>query len=746
MADVIPNVVISMPSQLFTLARKFQAVSNGKIFIGKIDSDPTIPENQIQVYLENEDGTTVPVPQPLIINQAGYPVYNGQIAKFVTVQGHSMAVYDSYGAQQFYYPNVLKYDPDQFEQRFREELKSNLGAEMIGTESGKTVQESLIDLNNKNGLSLSNVRIIKELPVRPEKEFKDLVVTYSYADVYPQGMYMHGNDIFINNTAYGDNAKNNWDWIYVYDRNSYELKSVFSAGNNNAEGLVIYEHDGIRYLFILERWSQHGSGQTGVYQLPDDLSSINMKRLSPIKIHDTHQYYQIGGNNNKLVIQVNYGDSAADTPQRKSRYVYYDAVDMITSDNPKSIGSYSLDPNLVKVGKLQGVGMTDTGLLHHGGGYYYQPNYPVNQNTMYALHKSTQTGDIIESVSCRADEVIEILRPHLKVSPKRLEAQGAICFNEKIYTINLLGSASPIDEFAGGLVILEHNLSSNEEGVLKLSNAAYPLGAFDHGNDVNIQVQSVSVDRSQNKRINKLKDILDVMVRDGVNSYAFYNNFAPLVTDLNDNELPPEASISITNNSSISFVIDIKGKLINYTLHVKRDKDGNYTQMYSTVVELGFTNLRPEFASKPHKIQGVDGSVREDIYTNSDGRSAAFRFYSADKSSTCGSIIVDGAAKKTDYLTTSDMRLKFTHGVDKYIPDLISEAVSDGAAQYAAFKSNPENIYPMCMAQILHKYFPEAVHVGDSTPENPWMVDASKLVPALMIAIAQLNGEIKKKG
>ncbi|HGP5998396.1 TPA: phage head-binding domain-containing protein, partial [Vibrio cholerae O1] len=114
MSDIIPNVVVSMPSQLFTLARKFQAASNGKVFIGKIDTDPTIPENQIQVYLENEDGTHVPASQPLIINQAGYPVYNGQIAKFVTVQGHSMAVYDSYGAQQFYFPNILKYDPDQF--------------------------------------------------------------------------------------------------------------------------------------------------------------------------------------------------------------------------------------------------------------------------------------------------------------------------------------------------------------------------------------------------------------------------------------------------------------------------------------------------------------------------------------------------------------------------------------------------------------------------------------------------------
>ncbi|HFO3226161.1 TPA: phage head-binding domain-containing protein [Escherichia coli] len=107
------NVVVSMPSQLFTMARSFKAVANGEIYIGKIDTDPVNPENRIQVYVENEDGSHVPVSQPIIINAAGYPVYNGQIAKFVTVQGHSMAVYDAYGSQQFYFPNVLKYDPDQ---------------------------------------------------------------------------------------------------------------------------------------------------------------------------------------------------------------------------------------------------------------------------------------------------------------------------------------------------------------------------------------------------------------------------------------------------------------------------------------------------------------------------------------------------------------------------------------------------------------------------------------------------------
>lgn len=139
MSDITANVVVSMPSQLFTMARSFKAVANGKIYIGKIDTDPVNPENQIQVYVENEDGSHVPVSQPIIINAAGYPVYNGQIAKFVTVQGHSMAVYDAYGAQQFYYPNVLKYDPDQLKQN----LISSTGSQLIGTNHRGTLQLDL---------------------------------------------------------------------------------------------------------------------------------------------------------------------------------------------------------------------------------------------------------------------------------------------------------------------------------------------------------------------------------------------------------------------------------------------------------------------------------------------------------------------------------------------------------------------------------------------------------------------------
>ncbi|WP_049207421.1 phage head-binding domain-containing protein [Serratia marcescens] len=152
MADnIVPNVVVSMPSQQFTMARSFKAASNGKIYIGKIDTDPTIPENQIPVYLENEDGSHAQIAQPIIVNAGGYPVYNGQIAKFVTVQGHSMAIYDAFNVQQFYFPNVLKYDPDQ--------LKTNLaapdGQKYIGRSDSLAVLRSIEPERDRQLISVS---------------------------------------------------------------------------------------------------------------------------------------------------------------------------------------------------------------------------------------------------------------------------------------------------------------------------------------------------------------------------------------------------------------------------------------------------------------------------------------------------------------------------------------------------------------------------------------------------------------
>lgn len=108
------NVVISQPAQQFGRTDVWQGLMYGKIYIGQIDKDPTDPQYQIEVWAEMEDGTLINVPQPLRTNAAGYPIYNGQLVKYVTTQGHSMAITDANDVRMAYYNNVLKYDPDQF--------------------------------------------------------------------------------------------------------------------------------------------------------------------------------------------------------------------------------------------------------------------------------------------------------------------------------------------------------------------------------------------------------------------------------------------------------------------------------------------------------------------------------------------------------------------------------------------------------------------------------------------------------
>lgn len=141
MSDITANVVVTNPRPIFTDSRTFRAVANGRIYIGLIDTDPTIPANQIPVYIENEDESLVQIPQPLIVNAAGKIVYGGQLVKVVTVAGHSMAIFDAYGLQVDYIADVLKYDPDQF----RPQLASfdPPGTNLIGTKGGVNLTQYL---------------------------------------------------------------------------------------------------------------------------------------------------------------------------------------------------------------------------------------------------------------------------------------------------------------------------------------------------------------------------------------------------------------------------------------------------------------------------------------------------------------------------------------------------------------------------------------------------------------------------
>lgn len=107
------DILVTSPYRPFTLPNQFKAVFNGYIYCGTVDAvDPSV--SQVQVYLVNEDGSKVPVAQPLRTNAGGFLVYNGQPARFVTDSNHSLLVRDSLGNQLWYAPDMANVDPQSF--------------------------------------------------------------------------------------------------------------------------------------------------------------------------------------------------------------------------------------------------------------------------------------------------------------------------------------------------------------------------------------------------------------------------------------------------------------------------------------------------------------------------------------------------------------------------------------------------------------------------------------------------------
>ncbi|WP_374930243.1 phage tailspike protein [Serratia marcescens] len=276
MADtIIPNVVVSMPSQLFTLARSFKAAANGRIYIGKIDTDPTIPENQIQVYLENEDGSSIPVSQPIIIGPGGYPVYNGQIAKFVTVQGHSMAVYDAFNVQQFYFHNVLKYDPDQFKNAINFISPEMFGAVGDGDHDDTIAWELLWDFIEKNASPN------RKIGISASRKYKLTRPLYgkSYSDLYGGGTLYYD----------GQNIKNSTVLTYA-GKKFFSVKDI-SITRNYADPFGLWSQGA--YALTLSSSSDFVVSDNDIFMHTDAISVMDADRFT-IERNKTHELGEEG--------------------------------------------------------------------------------------------------------------------------------------------------------------------------------------------------------------------------------------------------------------------------------------------------------------------------------------------------------------------------------------------------------------------------------------------------------------------
>lgn len=111
---------------------------------------------------------------------------------------------------------------------------------------------------------------------------------------------------------------------------------------------------------------------------------------------------------------------------------------------------------------------------------------------------------------------------------------------------------------------------------------------------------------------------------------------------------------------------------------------------------------------------------------------------------------ITNTASGTAFNTTSDERLKTPHGEITNVLDTITRLVDTGAVQLAAFKSEPENITPMFLAQRTGEVIPEMVTTGSGEPGDdgfmPYSVDKAAITPYLVAAIYELYEIIKKSG
>ncbi|HHQ6553086.1 TPA: phage tailspike protein [Serratia fonticola] len=107
---LVDDHTVLMPMDSLSLTKVFKTAVNGSFYVGRVNTDPKIIDNQLQVYIQKKGDGLLPIPQPIDINIDGKPVYRGQISVLVTAKSYSIAAYNENNVQVFYIGNISKYD------------------------------------------------------------------------------------------------------------------------------------------------------------------------------------------------------------------------------------------------------------------------------------------------------------------------------------------------------------------------------------------------------------------------------------------------------------------------------------------------------------------------------------------------------------------------------------------------------------------------------------------------------------
>ena len=94
--------IVTLQYDYYPDPTKGRPVFYGSIYVGEPDTDPTLEANQKTISIIQEDGTVVPVSQPVTTSAGGVPQYNGSPVRIQTEGTYSLAVLNNLGVQVYY--------------------------------------------------------------------------------------------------------------------------------------------------------------------------------------------------------------------------------------------------------------------------------------------------------------------------------------------------------------------------------------------------------------------------------------------------------------------------------------------------------------------------------------------------------------------------------------------------------------------------------------------------------------------
>jgi len=109
------SVIVKLGLEYYPESDRSRAVGGGDLYVGNVDTDPTVAGNQKTVSALQENGTLVALTQPITLSAGGIPLYNGSpVSLYVDGVDYSVRINDINGAKIYYVPSYYDYTNSPF--------------------------------------------------------------------------------------------------------------------------------------------------------------------------------------------------------------------------------------------------------------------------------------------------------------------------------------------------------------------------------------------------------------------------------------------------------------------------------------------------------------------------------------------------------------------------------------------------------------------------------------------------------